>query len=164
MQESQTGNAIKVPVKRTHFETPVTKTQKMISEYANARRNRMKNEGPNKEPGRLQQAFDLDLFVSVNTACLGPAFFGTPLQGGPYFIYDSGSGLVDVTTTGCTSCSTEIYDPALSSTKEASPYNVTYLSYGSANLTGTTINDTVCLSNTLNNTCVTNFAFFEIQN
>jgi hypothetical protein len=96
-------------VKRTYFKTPVTKTQKMISDYANARRTRMKTEGQNQEPGKLQQAFDLDLTDRFNTEYLGPAFFGTPLQGGLVteelgFIYDSGSGWLDVTTVGCTTC------------------------------------------------------------
>jgi hypothetical protein len=107
MQESQTGNAIKVPVKRTHFETPVTKTQKMISNYVNARQNRMKNKGLNQEPGKLQQAFDLDLLNIYNFAYTGPAFFGTPLQGGNIdlgFVYDSGSGWLTVTTAGCFTC------------------------------------------------------------
>jgi hypothetical protein len=57
-----------------------------------------------------------------------------------------------------------VYDPALSNTTMASPYNKTELSYGPGSpytIQGTTGADYVCLYPWAN-TCVPDFSFFEL--
>jgi hypothetical protein len=105
------------------------------------------------------------LINSNNLAYSGPVFLGTPAQGNALsdFIYDTGSGYLTVTTTGCTNCGpTPYYDPALSSSTASSTYTTTQLAYGSANLSGSMGADTVCLVSNDPTTCVTNFSFFKI--
>jgi hypothetical protein len=63
-----------------------------------------------------------------NIQYTGPAFLGTPLQGSNSsdFVYDTGSGYLTVTSTGCADCSTKYYNQSASSTaSNSTQYNET---------------------------------------
>jgi hypothetical protein len=76
----------------------------------------------------------LDLANGNNLSYTGPVLIGTPLQGLPTseFVYDTGSGYLTVTASGCSNCSSIYYNPALSSTAQSSTYVQNSLTYGSA--------------------------------
>lgn len=106
----------------------------------------------------------IDLTNGNNLQYVGPVFFGTPLQGSAsdYYVYDTGSGFLTVTATGCTNCSSVAYNSGLSSTYANSTYSQSTLSYGSADLTGYMGNDDVCLVSGDPTSCVNGFDFFMI--
>jgi len=96
----------------------------------------------------------------------GPVFFGTPLQHAynNSYIYDTGSGIVTTSSSECyLGCDSHAYNANQSSTSHV--YNDTKfeLRYGSANLTGSYINDVACLGdNETSVMCADNFTFFQI--
>lgn len=77
---------------------------------------------------------------SYDTSYTGPVYLGSPLQGDSAtnsdFVYDSGSGFLTVTGNGCTSCSSNLYNPANSTSSKIgyTGYSDTTLKYGSAEL------------------------------
>lgn len=124
-----------VPVERRKGKLPITKTQKILYEHRRAKILKemnlpgMENHmGPlTSEHHAMLTSAALDLTNSNNLQYVGPALIGSPLQGGAdgAFVYDTGSGYLTVTTAGCSSCSSEYYDPALSSTASTSAYTTT---------------------------------------
>lgn len=107
----------------------------------------------------------IDLTNGNNLQYVGPVYFGTPLQGSAsdYYVYDTGSGFLTVTATGCTNCSSVAYNPAQSASYQDSIYTQSSLSYGSADLTGSMGQDDVCLISGDPSTCVNGFNFFMIK-
>jgi hypothetical protein len=113
-------------------------------------------------------SFDITLTNSDNIAYSGPVFVGTPLQGNSaaLFVYDTGSGYLTIPSSNCNNCKVKfLYNSAASSTfsTTASYSSTKLLSYGSINLTGSMVSDTVCLQNTTNaDSCVNDFSFFLV--
>jgi len=60
-------------------------------------------------------------------------------------VYDTGSGWLTISTTSCTNCYSDVYDPSNSTTSNQTSTNEATLSYGSATLQGYTYTDTVCV-------------------
>jgi len=81
------------------------------------------------------------------------------------FVYDSGSGYLTVTAESCTTCSSGYYNFAESETSGFgyTGYDQTKLMFGSANFSGQMMTDRMCLDEKINNTCVDNFGFFQIE-
>ena len=99
---------------------------------------------------------------NMNLAYTGPVYFGTPIQhndNGAEFVYDTGSGYLTTTSTLCSSCGSQYYDPSESTSFKVVQTQDMELDYGSANLVGKLASDRTCLSET---TCVNDFEFFVI--
>jgi hypothetical protein len=113
-------------------------------------------------------AYNETLNNSEDLSYTGNAFMGTPLQGSTsdLYVYDTGSGYLTVSAADCLNCYDFIYDPSASNTTgSCSDFDNTALYYGSTTLYGGMVADNVCLSNnsTYNDTCVTDFCFFLID-
>ena len=106
----------------------------------------------------------IDLVSKKNVAYTGPVFFGTPLQGSnsSVFLYDSGSGYLMVTESGCTTCTTQYLNTTKSQSQaNSTTYTATAIGYGSAKFAGYMASDLVCLSDyNSGSTCVNGFDFF----
>jgi hypothetical protein len=105
---------------------------------------------------------EIDLVNKSNLAYVGPVYFGTPLQTDETseFVYDTGSGYLTTTSTGCSTCITsQYYSPSTSTTAGVKSSNSMTLSYGSATLTGYLGTDQVCLNTDM---CVSNFEFLVV--
>lgn len=155
-----TAKIFSVPVQRKHGGPPITRLQKWIADLQSAKQEtRMANGGAD------QLETKIGLTNNYNLQYIGPAMVGTPLQdgGSNQFVYDTGSGFLTITTTGCTDCSSIAYNPSLSSTVGTSSYTETQLIYGSATLNGQMASDKVCTVSNAPTTCVTDFSFFEIK-
>ena len=100
----------------------------------------------------------------INLQYTGPLYFGTPLQGNDdaKFFYDTGTGTSIVTSKLCgNGCLSQYYDSTKSTTSQAkSSTNTTIYSLLAGNVTGTYINDRVCINEKL---CADDWTFFEIE-
>lgn len=103
---------------------------------------------------------------SENVSYTGNVFIGTPLQGNSNtkFIFDSGSGYLDVMSDSCKSCKTAFYNSTASSTYSNSTNPTTSISYGSGSVEGYMGVDNVCLSDSISYTCAQQFNFFLVTN
>ena len=119
------ASAYKIPLERRTGGEPRTASQKLLAE------DRHKRLGSDN-------TYQDTLANNNNLAYTGTVFVGTPLQGNSagVWVYDTGSGYLDVPAWNCTSCDDEIYNPDNSDTYQPSPVDVTELDYGSASLTG----------------------------
>ena len=87
---SSAAKTIDIPLKHKRLETPLTRSQKMLSDFHHLRLNeRYSNmfigapsvetiEKEEEEKFRLQQS--IELLNNSNLAYVGPVYFGTPLQ------------------------------------------------------------------------------------
>jgi len=165
----QAAKTVTVPITKTAFAKPVTRTQKMLSEYHHARMEQKFESMIELLPydstlGKLrlqQQQASIELANNLNLAYVGPVLFGTPLQpeSAQGYVYDTGSGYLTTTSTNCQTCSSNAYNPAASTTAGGSELTTKQLDYGSASLKGYLGSDQVCLASEM---CVNNFQFFVI--
>lgn len=139
------GKTFTVPLTRTQLDKPITRTQKMVTDFHHKeiRKNfslLQESRSPEEESQRkmlLKQ--QIDLVNKSNLAYTGPVLFGTPLQTAgdtSNYVYDSGSGYLTTTSTSCSSCPTQIYNPQTSSTAKVVSSKTSQLVYGSATLDG----------------------------
>jgi hypothetical protein len=157
---------VTIPVKRTKISEHFTASQKHLNEFYTKRRaEREQMMLLGDHVGLLPVPLD----NQYNLAYTGPVYFGTPLQTSDpssSFVYDTGSGVLTVTSTLCNKCKLipgQYYNPSASSTYKAeSSSSETTLSYGSATLEGFYAEDNVCLD-TSEAVCVPDFEFFVIE-
>ena len=94
---------------------------------------------------------------SNNVLYTGPLYFGTPKQGNSSskFMFDTSSITSAVTTTECTNCANQYFDPSLSSSFKltSSEEKVLDYSFGKKSLTGYMGQDLVCLLDNKQDTC-----------
>lgn len=135
-----------IPLQRTQVDQPITRTQKMVTDYHHERikknfsmlQETAGERNPEEEENRkfmLKQ--QIDLVNKSNLAYTGPVLFGTPLQtdgNTSNYVYDSGSGYLTTTSTSCSTCYSQQYDPSTSSTAKVVSSKTSTLSYGSATL------------------------------
>ena len=163
-----TGKSYTIPIKKTLLSKPVTKTQKMLTDYHHKYLLK-KYEGllqlkgsQVKEEGKKRLKQSIDMINNMNLAYTGPVHFGTPTQmnDDSEFVYDTGSGYLTTTSTSCSSCGSKYYDPDASNPSSVSSGSGRKeLDYGSASLVGYLGSDQVCLAE---NMCVSDFEFFVI--
>lgn len=112
-------------------------------------------------PSTLQNYYHL--------AYIGDIFIGTLPNGKSQqakVIYDTATQWLSVTSTDCTKCQTQVYDPVLSSTVKRDLYLPQHEYYGSTELYGEQIQDLVCLNDIKEdfdqNTCASDFDFMAL--
>ena len=149
---AESKKVISIPVERTEFSAPVTPTQKRVHDFHL------------KEAGRRLQGDSIKMTNSGNVAYTGPVYFGTPLQttvAQSGFVYDTGSGWLVTTSTDCSACTTQHYNPGASTSMKTVSTEPKTLRYGSADLEGYIDSDTVCLSSS-GSACASDFEFVVI--
>ena len=115
-------------------------------------------------PEKLKLKQSIELVNNLNLAYSGPVYFGTPLQTNQAtsdYIYDTGSGYLTTTSSACSNCHTQYYDPSTSTSARVKSSKSKTLDYGSASLVGYLGTDEVCLD-TSSEMCVSGFEFFVI--
>jgi len=127
---------------------------------------RMTHPGPSRHQLTSTAGTTIDLKGQTNIAYTGPVFFGSPLQGtnSSVFLYDSGSGYLMVTESGCSTCTTQYFNTTKSQThSNSTTYTANAMGYGSAKFSGYMATDLVCLSDyNQGSSCVDNFDFFVV--
>ena len=106
-------------MKRKYSETPITPMQKLLhEERLKMRQAALDSLGENElfSSATTSSEFYLPLYNTLNLYYSGSVYIGTPQQGGSEFIFDSGSGYLTTTTTGCSSCTSHVFNSAASST------------------------------------------------
>jgi hypothetical protein len=88
---------------------------------------------------------NITLTNSQDLVYTGPIYMGSDYQAGEV-VYDTGSGWLTISSTGCYNCGPIVYNPSLSSSSVEVSDDYTELKYGSATLYGYFYEDTVCLT------------------